>query len=167
MRKRAGNRTFLFFVLAILLSACSPAISKQVLREANRSITFQDLQKDPDRYAGQVVVEGGQILSATAREGDTWVEVLQQPLDWRNRPQDTDVSYGRFLARLPGPPDPSLYAVGQKITVAGQVQGKRVQPIGMTQYTYPVLIAKEFYLWRPDSSRPLIHIGIGFEGVIR
>jgi len=167
VRKRAGNRAVLFFGLAILLAACSPAISKQVLREANRSIRFQELQKDPDRYAGQIVVEGGQILSATPREGDTWVEVLQQPLDWRNKPQDTDVSHGRFLVRLPGFQDPTLYAVGQKITVAGQVQGKRVQPIGMTQYTYPVLISKEFHLWKAGSGGPSFHIGIGVEGVIR
>jgi len=151
-----------------LLAACAPAISKESLRQADPNITFQVLVKDPERYTGKVILLGGQIVTATVREKETWVEVLHQPLDWQHRPQDTDVSHGRFLVRFDGFLDPAIYAAGKKITVLGEVQGKKVQPLKEIEYTYPVLFPREHHLWKPESlSGPLFHIGIGIGGVIR
>jgi outer membrane lipoprotein len=163
-------RRALFFTLSLmgLFSACAPVISKQSLREVDAGLTFQELIKDPDRHKGKVVLLGGQIVTVTIRDGETWVEVLQQPLDWQEKPEDTDLSYGRFLVRFLDFRDPAIYSAGRKITVAGEVQGKKVWPLKEIEYNYPVLIPRESHLWKPESGGgPFFHIGIGVGGVIR
>jgi outer membrane lipoprotein len=109
---------------------------------------------------------GGDIVTTTVKEGETWVEVLQKPLDSGQKPEDTDVSYGRFLVHFRDFRDPAIYAGGRKITVLGQVQGKKVMPLKEMDYTYPVLIPRESHLWKPETkSGPLFHFGIGVGGV--
>ncbi len=152
----------------VLLSACASVISKQGLREADSKITFQVLLQDPDRQKGKVVLLGGEIITTTVKEGETWVEVLQKPLDSDQKPEDTDVSYGRFLVHFRDFRDPAIYAGGRQITVLGQVQGKKVMPLKEMDYTYPVLIPRESYLWKPEAkSGPFFHFGIGVGGVFR
>ena len=149
--------------IMILLAACAPAISQESLKGADPEIPFQGLIKDPERYQGKVIVVGGQIVTTSVREGESWVEILQHPLDSQRKPQDTDVSYGRFLVRFEGFIDPAIYAAGKKITVVGEVQGKKVLPLGQMEYSYPVLQPREHHLWSPDPpyGGPTFHIGIG------
>ena len=118
-------KTFSAIGLMVFAIACGSAIPKESLKQVDPEITFQMLIKDPDRYKGKVVLVGGQIVSTTVRESESWVEILQQPLDWKQRPQNTDVSYGRFLVRFQGFLDPAIYAAGKKITVLGEVLGKK------------------------------------------
>ncbi len=156
-------------VFCLALSACAPVISKQSLGQADLNLTFQELQRDPERYRGKVVLLGGQILGTRVQETQTWVEVLQRPLTSRQRPKDTDVSYGRFLIRFLDFRDPAIYAPGRLITVVGEVQGGQVSRLGGTTYNYPVLVPREAYLWRPEEpgAGPLINFGFGIGGVFR
>lgn len=155
------------FSLVALLYACAPVISKQSLREVDPAITFQELLKDPEKYKGKVILLGGRIVATTVKEGETWVEVLQQLLNWQQKPGDTDVSYGRFFIRFADFRDPAIYAAGRSITVLGEVQGKKVLPLREMEYTYPVLLPREHYLWEPENGLgPSFHIGIGIGGVI-
>jgi outer membrane lipoprotein len=160
-----------FFLMGLLafVNACAPAISKESLRQVDPEITFQELIKDPDRYQGRVILAGGLIMRTVAQEGETWVEVLQHPLDWRQRPLATDVSYGRFLVWFKGFIDPAIYVGGKKITVLGEVQGKKILPLDQMEYPYPVLLPREHHLWKPETSGggPYFHIGIGVGGTIR
>ena len=160
----------MWFIVGVMvfLSACASVISKQGLREADPEITFQVLLQDPDRHKGKVVLLGGEIVTTTVKEGETWVEVLQKPLDSDQKPEDTDVSYGRFLVHFRDFRDPAIYAGERKITVLGQVQGKKVMPLKEMDYTYPVLIPLESHLWKPETkSGPFFHFGIGVGGVFR
>lgn len=161
------RQVFLTLSLVALLSACAPVISQQSLSEVDPAITFQVLIKDPEKYKGKAILQGGRIVATTIKEGETWVEVLQQPLDWQQKPEDTDVSYGRFLVRFPGFLDPAIYEAGKRITVLGEVEGRKVLPLKEMEYTYPVLLPREHHLWKPDTSMgPFFHIGIGIGGVI-
>jgi outer membrane lipoprotein len=156
-----------WFILGVmaLLSACAPVISKQGLREAAPEITFQSLLQDPDRHKGKVVLLGGQIIATTLKEGETWIEILQKPLNSEQKPEDTDVSYGRFLVYFRDFRDPAIYSAERKITVLGEVQGKKIMPIKEMDYTYPVLIPREFHLWQPETkSGPRFQFGIGVGG---
>jgi len=151
-----------------ILSACAPVISKQGLKELNPEITFQSLLQDPERYKGKVVLFGGQIVSAVVKEGATWIEVLQKPLDSQQKPEDTDVSHGRFLVHFTDFRDPAIYSAERKITVLGEVHGKKVMPLKEMDYSYPVLIPREAHLWKPETDRgPFFHFGIGVGGVFR
>jgi outer membrane lipoprotein len=148
--------------LAAILMACTPAISKDSLKMADPTLTYPMLAQDPETYKGKNILVGGQILTTNARDGETWVEVLQKPLDWQNKPKDTDESYGRFLVRIPGFADPAIYAPGKKITLLGEVEGKRVQRLKEMDYGYPVLFPREHYLWKtPDEGGSQFHFGIG------
>lgn len=162
-------RLYVAIALAFILIACAPVISDKSLREANLSIPFQELQKNPDVYAGKVVILGGRIISATAKKQETWVEVLQQPLDRQYRPENRDVSHGRFLIVFQGFLDPAIYAPHRLITVAGEVTGKKVLPIKEIQYTYPVLSPREHALIKPEDyydNQPQFHFGFGL-GIFR
>ena len=154
-------KAFLLMGLAAFLTACAPAISKDSLRTADPALTFPMLAKDPDSYRGKNILVGGQILNTQAKDGETWVEVLQKPLDWRQEPKDTDESYGRFLIRFPGFADPAVYAAGKKITLLGEVEGKKIQRLKEMDYPYPVLLPREHHLWRPEDEGGRFHFGIG------
>ena len=156
-----------WFIMGVfaLLSACAPVISKQGLRESDPEITFQSLLQDPDRHKGKIVLLGGQIVATIVKEGETWIEILQKPLNSEQKPEDTDVSHGRFLVHFRDFRDPAIYAGERKITILGEVQGKKVMPLKEMNYTYPVLIPRESHLWQPETkSGPLFHFGIGVGG---
>ena len=159
---------FLSIALAFTITACAPVISDKSLREANLPVSFQELQKNPDAYLGKVVILGGVILSTTVKQGETLVEVLQQPLDRQYRPENRDISYGRFIVVFQGFLDPAIYAPYRLITVAGEITGKKVLPIREIQYTYPVLAAREHALIKPEdyNNEPRFHFGFGI-GIIR
>ena len=157
---------FLLSILFVLLFACAP-ISQQSLKEVDPVISFQALSKDPEKYRGKLVLLGGQIMAAKIEQGQTWVEVLQHPLNWRQNPEDPDVSYGRFLIHFKDFRDPAIYLQGRKITVLGEVQGKRVLPLREIEYTYPVLIPRESHLWKSEAEGgTFFQFGVGV-GVTR
>ena len=58
-----------------------------------------------------------------------------------------DESEGRFLVLYPGYLDVAIYNGGRKVTVAGEIQGKKIQRLGEIDYTYPLTSAKEIHLW--------------------
>ncbi len=155
-------KLFIMITLTTFLAACTPAISKKSLDKVDPNLSFQMLIKDPELYRGKNILVGGQILAVNVREGESWVEVLHKPLDWQHNPKDTDESAGRFLVRFQGFLDPAIYTAGKKITVVGEVQGKKVQPLKEMDYAYPVLTPREHFLWKPeDSTSPRFHFGIG------
>ncbi len=158
----------LTLLLIAIVTGCASGIPKESLKQADREITFQSVVRDPDRYSGKVIVAGGQIISTIVQQGVTWVEVLQHPLDWRERPKETDISYGRFLVRFEGFADPAIYSPGKKITIIGEVAGHKTQPVDHMQYPFPVLIPREQYLWTSQTAAgPLFHFGFGVGGVFR
>jgi outer membrane lipoprotein len=159
---------WLIMGLIVALFACAPAFSRHSLDQVETNISFQALLQDPESYRDRIVMYGGEIIQTRAEANETWVEVLQKPLDGDNRPQETDVSYGRFFIQFQGFQDPAIYAPGRKITVIGEVQGKRTEKIKDLDYSYPVLLSRESHLWRAEASRgPMFHFGIGIGTVIR
>lgn len=157
------RRIVFLLCLLVLLSACAPVISQTTMSTVDKGISFSVLQRNPDALKGRVVLLGGQIIATTVKANETWIEVLEKPLDYQQKPSDTDQSSGRFLVRFQGFLDPAIYASGRKLTVAGQVDGKVVRPIKEVNYTYPLLTAREHHLWKPDDvySTPRFGIGIG------
>jgi len=147
------NAWHLFFGLIIMgyglfsLTGCASVISKQLREQVARELTLSVAAKDPGAHKGQTVLWSGVIISAVNLKEGTMLEVLQKPADMRGRPKDVDESDGRFLALYPGYLDVAIYNGGRKVTVAGEVQGKRIQPLGEIDYTYPLISAKEIHLW--------------------
>ena len=152
--------------LLVLMSACAPVISQKTMSTVDKSISFSALQQNPNAFKGKIVLLGGQIIATTVKADETWIEILEKSLDYQQRPSDTDKSSGRFLVRFSGFLDPAIYASGRKLTVVGQVDGKVVRPLKEVNYTYPLLTAREHYLWKPEDaySTPRFGVGIGVGG---
>jgi outer membrane lipoprotein len=122
-------------------------ISKQLRQQVAKDLTLGAVSKNPEAYKGKVVLWSGVIISSVNLKEGTMIKVLQKPADTREKPKDVDESEGRFLALYHGYLDVVIYNEGRKVTVAGKVQGKRIQPLGEIEYTYPFIQAKEIHLW--------------------
>jgi outer membrane lipoprotein len=150
MAPSRGSKFFLFGLLSLLLSGCAYPISKELRQEAKESPAFAMILQNPTAYTGSVVIWGGRIIQTLNTKEGTKILVLEIPLDYEERPEAKRYSRGRFIAKAPKYLDPEVYKPGRKITVAGEVIGKEVKPLGNTEYTYPVVRIKEIHLWRRD-----------------
>jgi outer membrane lipoprotein len=129
------------------LTGCAPVISEQLREQVTKELTLSVVAKDLEAYIGKMVVWSGVIISSVNLKGGTMIEVLQKPADMRGKPKDVDESEGRFLALYAGYLDVAIYNGGRKVTVAGEVQGKKIQRLGEMDYTYPLISAREIHLW--------------------
>lgn len=145
----------ILFIIAFFLSSCAHVISKDLREQIDKELRPEVLFKDPETYKGKIVILGGIIVSSKNTDEGTYIEVLQKPLDYRGRPKDTDVSYGRFIIFYKGFLDSTIYSVGKEITVAGEVLGKTIRPLGEMQYPYTLIESKELYLFEPRYGIPI------------
>lgn len=137
----------ILIMLLLLITGCAPVISKQVREQVRSDITFRDVLNDPERYKGQMIIASGIIVEAKNTDEGTLLQVLQRPAGFRGRPKDVDETEGRFLALVSCYLDVYVYAKGREVTIAGEVQGKRILPLDKTEYTYPIIHVREIYLW--------------------
>jgi len=154
------KRLGLLILILLLVSGCAHVVSKDLRDQAEKSVPVPLLFRDPDAYKGRIFILGGTIVNVTNTDQGTYIEVLEIPLDSRGRPQYTDISRGRFLVLYDGYLDTAIFSRGRQITVAGEVLGSRLRPLGDIDYSYLFLRSRGLYLIKPDYGIP-IQIGIG------
>ena len=142
------RRIISVLIILIIFSGCAHVISKDIRILADKEIPALNYIREPDKYKGRIVILGGVIASSLNTVEGTYIEVIQKPLNYRGIPEDTDISYGRFLILYDGYLDTAIYSPGREITVAGEVLGKRIGRIGEMQYAYLLLKSKEIYLFK-------------------
>ena len=153
-----------FLSLSIpLVMGCAPVISQDVLKYVDEGLPFQAILRNPDKFKGKTILLGGKIIETTPLPDKTRMMVLQYPLNFRNKPSVDAGSEGRFIVETTGFLDPVVYSAGRQVTVAGIIGGKEVLPLGEINYTYPVVVSRELYLWPIDDAYylPQFYIGIG------
>ncbi len=131
-------------------SACAGpgVIPTQLQDQVDRTLTFTQMQKDPEQYRGRLVVLGGSVISARRLTKSTRIEVLQLPLDESLEPGTTLTrSEGRFLAHHENFLDPAVLPAGTRITVVGEVTGSFTGLLDDATYTYPTLTVKKMTVW--------------------
>jgi outer membrane lipoprotein len=148
------KRISLAIALALLLSGCVHAMSQESVRKSVKNVPFSEVASNTFFYEGKLFIWGGIIVGTTLTEEGTFIEVVQTPLNRYGVINDTDVSEGRFLVRSRKFLDPLIYEEGRYITVAGVLKGSEKRPLGKTDYVYPVLEAKELYLWKEEVLYP-------------
>ncbi len=133
----------------VALSGCAPVISSEWRKEARKDLTFATAFHDPAAYTGSIVIWGGIIIGVANRPEGTALTVLETPLSYRERPEHSERSRGRFIAVTSQFLDPAVYSRGRKVTVAGEIIGKETKPMGKSKvpYTYPVVRIKQIHLW--------------------
>ena len=154
----------LLFLLG--LSGCAGVFSKEIIRECDVDVSLLQLMLNSEMYKGRRVLLGGVILTTRHLKGETVIEVLQKPLNWRNAPKDVDQSEGRFLVVSTGFLDGAIYRRGRRITVVGEVLGTRTQILGEINYRYPLISMDKLFLWDKPRIGPRIRIGIGVMGTM-
>jgi len=141
----------LFFLVIILVSGCSMPISKN-LRQQAVDVTIPMVVADPQKYQGDVVIWGGRIIKTLNLKTGTEVYVLGIPLDYMERPEEEQVTQGRFIAKTADYLDPVLYRHGREVTIAGTVAGVETHPVGEVDYAYPAIETKELHLFTPEAT---------------
>ncbi|MBI5446300.1 MAG: Slp family lipoprotein [Deltaproteobacteria bacterium] len=142
------SRAALWVVLIAALSGCGGVISKEVRSQATPLGDYAELREEPERFRGQTVIVGGEIIETRNKAAETRLVILEKPLGSDERPADSDVSGGRFMVRFARYLDPVVYQKGRKVTVAGSVVGTETEKVGEAPYTYVVLEGREVHLWR-------------------
>jgi len=157
-------KRFLLLLTILSLIGCAHVVSQKMRELADKPPHPAELFKDPDAQKGRFVILGGSIAGSTNTQEGTYIEVVQKPLDSRGKPEYTDVSYGRFIIFYEGYLDTAIYSKGREITVAGEVIGKKVQPLGEVQYPFPLIKSTKLHLFEPGYYGTFgipIYIGIG------
>jgi outer membrane lipoprotein len=154
------NRLYILSLLfpLLLMMGCAHVISKDLRTKTDPSLTFNQASQDPNQYKGKWVVWGGEIIeTVNQKDGTTQIEVFQKPLDRMGEPYEIIASEGRFLVIADKYLDSYLFRRGKKITVAGEILGEKVKPIGEMDYRYPLLSGKQIYLWPEYHVYPLYY----------
>ncbi len=137
-----------FFLFVVSGCAYYP-ISKELRNQANKDLTFSQVIQNPEAYTGKTVIWGGLIIETSNPPNGGEITVLQTPLDSGEYP-NTKSTYGQFIAKTSAFVDPVIYAKGRKVTLAGEIIGKRVKAQQVMRYTYPVVGVKELFLWSKE-----------------
>jgi len=156
-------RTALPMILLLLLVACAsgPAFNTSGV---DRSLNPRDVASRVQTATGKTVQWGGVILNTANAKDSTRIEVLAYPLDADERPQTDSTPLGRFILERSGFLEPASYAEGRQLTVVGTVTGTRIGQVGDSDYTYPVITARQLHLWPAGREREGVGVG-GFIGI--
>ncbi|HXY61349.1 MAG TPA: Slp family lipoprotein [Nitrospirota bacterium] len=138
------------FGISLLIQGCTYAISPEMTKQADRTLTFQQLQADPDTFKGKIIILGGIIAQTSTTKQGTIIEIIEKPLDYWGKPKRTDKTGGRFLVVHVGDLDPIVFGPGREITVAAEIEGTRSKALGDIEYDYPVVVSKELKLWERE-----------------
>lgn len=151
----------LLTILLLFVAGCAHVVSDKMRSMQDRDISLTQLFRQPELYKGRIVIMGGIIAGSLNTEEGTYIEVVEKPLDYLGRPEDTDRSLGRFLILHDGYIDTAIYARSRKVTVAGEVVGEKKRPLGEMVYRYTLIKSKELHLIRPGRRFPVFfEIGI-------
>ena len=147
------DKIFFFMVLGVyfvFMAGCTgvQALPKDMEGRVNRDISFAQLLENPLPYKGQILVVGGQVLSAKRLKHATQIEVLQIPLNRNMQPVESlQKSQGRFLALQEEFLDPATLPFGTWVTVVGEVSDMVTLPLDETTYDFPTLVIKKLTVW--------------------
>lgn len=137
----------------LLLSACT-SIPVEIRSAPPGDLQLEVVRQQPDTHLGERVRWGGQIVSVDNGERETWVVMVARPLGLGGRPEDTDQSPGRFLARFDGFLDPATYKPERELTVSGRLEAPQTRSVGAYPYLYPVVRVEQSLLWEPLPDYP-------------
>lgn len=130
----------------LMLGGCAGSLPKtlQAPQVSQSTVAQARAHQAPE---GAWVRWGGTIATVRNGQSHTWIEIVQHPLESDGRPERSDQSDGRFMARFQGFLDPEIYAPGRALTIVGTLGTDQVHTIGGFPYTFPVVHVTRFYLW--------------------
>ena len=157
---RTNTKVVVILITMIAMAAgCSryDVIPNQLEKQVSKDATFNEIERSPSSYQGQLVVLGGEVLSTKRLADKTQIEVLQLPLTDEYIPitDDRSQSQGRFYAYDGGKEilDPATLPEGTPITLIGEVTGATTDKLGEADHRYPTVRIKDLTKWEKTEVR--------------
>jgi outer membrane lipoprotein len=144
------KRVIAIGIVSLLLASCAPVLDRQLMREGQRDVSFDELRSNPDAYKGRLYILGGLIAETRFTEQGSQLEVLAVPVDSYGYLKERERSTGRFLAVLPKNKallDPLVYKTGREVVLAGEFLEIRKGKIDEMAYEYPVFEIRQIHLF--------------------
>jgi len=135
------------YLVILVLSGCASQVPILIKLPPHPDPEFHQVKNNIDTFRNQYVRWGGRIISVENKEDLTWIEILASPLNRYGRPGSYTDYEGRFIARVDGFLDPEHYSKDRKLTIFGTIESEFVKRIDDHPYSYPLVSAKEHYLW--------------------
>jgi outer membrane lipoprotein len=149
-------------LLLLLLGACASGPTFDT-SQVDRSLTPAVVSAKPQYATGRQVLWGGVILGVTNLAHSTLVEMQAYPLGYQEKPQRDAAPLGRFLIEQSGFLEPLAYTNGKLLTVTGTITRTGSATAGKPEQAYPVVDAKQLYLWPADWFREDTGVRLGGE----
>lgn len=138
---------FIIYLALLVLSGCASQVPVLIKLPPNPDLEFHQVKQNVAAFKEQQVRWGGRIISVENKADSTWIEVLASPLNSYGKPSSRTDYEGRFIARINGFLDPEHYSKNRKLTIFGTIETEFVNRIDEYPYSYPLVSAKEYYLW--------------------
>jgi len=136
------------FAFIMLMSACSRLHIPDEIRQApDDGPSITQVHRQADAYISQKIRWGGVILQTENKHEASWLTIIAYPLDDDGRPQESDLSLGRFIAIANEFIEPLVYSRNREITVTGTLIRIENHKVGEFLYEYPVIQIDHYYLW--------------------
>ncbi len=151
------NKWVYFSVIGWALSGCAANLPQSIVQAPPRQPQPEQVQANPDAFVGQPLRWGGKVIEVQNREGHTDVLVLASELEKAGEPREQGQVYGRFIARISGFQEPSLFPSEARVTFSGVLSGVEKHPVGEYPYPYPVMQVDVYHVWpepRPHVRSP-------------
>ena len=148
--------------LTVVLASCAPVLNRTLMDEGTREFNPAYLVETPDAFKDHLFIFGGVIVDTKLTEQGSQIEGIFVPVDRRGYLEDPAEYHGRFIAIYPkskGVLDPMVYRKGRQITLAADFVEVRKAKIDEMEYTYPVFIVRQAYLWNEYVDYPGYYYG--------
>ena len=139
------------------LTSCATKFPQSINEDIKDIPSLKLVIQNIPEYIGQRVRWGGVIANVTNEKDTTVMEIVDFPLNKKGRPQESDLTQGRFLARFKGFLDPVVYAKGREITIIGPINKSSKGFINRFEYTYPEILVDSFRLWQIEKQIEYIY----------
>ena len=145
-------------IMTLVLVGCSSAPDEIASENEEALVSYKVAKHQGEKVEGQPARWGGVIADVRNAEDHTILEVVSFPLQRWARPEVSDNSQGRFLAVVNDFIDPDVYKKGRAMSFLGVIGQTQQGKIGEYVYTYPVIEASGYYLWKPERKTSNVEI---------
>ncbi len=151
-RAMMSKRNATIALAGLLLSACA-SVPDSVQGPVDPNISLATVRGNDAAINGQLVRWGGLVARVQNKDNQSWVEIVEQPLNSWGRPVGGNQTGGRFIAVFGGFLDPLIFQTGREITVVGSLQPAVEGKIDDQPYKFPMLSGSGYHLWEPKVDR--------------
>jgi len=132
-----------------------PIFPLEVLKKVDRTVRFEQVEKDPAKYKDRIVEFGGQIVGSMVEVEEVHLLVRELPIQVKPvyGPADHGEKRGLFIIRYKGTIGEQDLQHGNMVIVIGAVMGAVVSNVTSASISRPTVNAECFHVWRTQGDQ--------------